>query len=133
MTTAAELHNAMFDAIQARDFKNLHKLFDAHSVHVSGDGVAVFGPDPVIAEVEKMTSAFPDLAITIRNQHVPDHTVSVIEYSFSGTHRGTLEGLQPTGRTVSVVACSILEAEGDRIVREADYYDTTALMAQLEQ
>lgn len=133
MTTAADLHMAMFDAIQARDFNALRGLFDARSVHVSGDGVEKLGPDPLIAEVSMFTTAFPDLMITIRKKYVPNDAVSVIEYSFSGTHRGELEGLAPTGRKVAVVACSVLESDGGTIKREADYFDTTALLAQLDQ
>ena len=133
MPTASDLHKAMFDAIQARDFDALKGLFGSRSVHVSGDGVEKHGPDPVIGEVSMFTTAFPDLTITIRHQHVPDDSVSVIEYTFSGTHRGELEGLSPTGRQVSVVACSVLEAKGGKVAREADYFDTTALLAQLGQ
>jgi steroid delta-isomerase-like uncharacterized protein len=133
MTAAADLHTAMFDAIQAKDFDALRGLFDSRSVHVSGDGVEKHGPDPVIAEVSMFTTAFPDLTLTIRRQHVVDNSVSVIEYTFSGTHYGNLEGLPPTGRAISVVACSILEADGGTIRREADYFDTTDLFAQLGQ
>ena len=133
MRTAADLHTAMFDAIQARDFDALQGLFDARSVHVSGDGVEKRGPDPIVDEVTMFTTAFPDLNITIRRQHVPDDTVSVVEYTFSGTHRGALEGLAPTGWKISVVACSVLESDGGTIAREADYFDTAALLAQLGQ
>lgn len=131
MTTAAELHKAMFDAIQRRDFEALRGLFGSGSVHVSGDGAETRGPEPVIAEVQTFTTAFPDLTVTIRQQHVPDDSVSVIEYSFSGTHHGNLEGLAPTGKPISMVACSVLQAQGGAIRREADYFDTAALLAQL--
>jgi steroid delta-isomerase-like uncharacterized protein len=133
MTTAAELHTAMFGAIQARDFDAMRGLFDSNSVHVSGDGVEKRGPEPIVEEVTMFTTAFPDLTITVRRQHVPEDTVSIIEYTFSGTHRGDLEGLAPTGRKIAVVACSVLEADGGTIKREADYFDTSALLAQLGQ
>ena len=133
MTTAAELHKAMFDAIQQRDFEALRRLFGSGSVHVSGDGAEKRGPEPVIAEVRIFTTAFPDLTVTIRRQHVPDDNVSVIEYSFSGTHHRDLEGLAPTRKPISMVACSVLEAQGGTIRREADYFDAATLLAQLGQ
>lgn len=133
MNTAAELHQAMFAAIQARDFNTLRRLFGPQSVHVSGDGVEKIGAEPLIAEVSMFTAAFPDLTIRIGRQHVPDATASIIEYTFSGTHLGELQGLQPTGERISVVACSVLEAAGGMIRRETDYFDTMALMAQLGQ
>jgi hypothetical protein len=33
---------------------------------------------------------------------------------------------------VAVVACSVLEAENGTIRRESDYYDTLAILAQLD-
>ncbi|MFW5972844.1 MAG: ester cyclase [Bacteroidota bacterium] len=90
-------------------------------------------PEAVVDEVEMFTTAFPDLTVEIRKQHVPYDSVSVIEYTFSGTHEGHLKELGPTGREISVVVCSVLEAQDGPIVRESDYYDTTADLSQLGQ
>jgi steroid delta-isomerase-like uncharacterized protein len=131
MTSAGELHRAMFEAIGKRDFDGLRKLFANDATHTSGDGVEKQGPEPVVEEVKAFTTAFPDLEITPRQQLEPSEGLSVIEYTFSGTHHGELEGISPTGRAICVVACSVLEAKGGVITREADYYDTMALMTQL--
>ncbi|QKT02792.1 ester cyclase [Ectothiorhodospiraceae bacterium 2226] len=85
----------------------------------------------VLAVVETFTTAFPDLAIEIRHQHLPSQSVSIVEYVFAGTHRGDLEGIPPTGRRMEVVACSVVEVREGRIGWERDYYDTLALMEQL--
>ena len=131
MTTAAQLHRAMFQAIQDRDHTRLRQLFGPTSTHASSDGATVTGPDPVVAEVEGFTTAFPDLDIEIRHQHACGPDTSVIEYTFRGTHNGPLESLPPTGRSVAVVACSVLTAEGDTIAHEADYFDALAMLTQL--
>jgi steroid delta-isomerase-like uncharacterized protein len=131
MADAAELHRAMFAAIQHRDFDTMRGLFVPESVHTSPSGEPVTGAEPVIAEVQGFVDAFPDLTIDIRHHHVPDPSRSIIEYTFSGTHSGPLEGIPPTGRSVAVVACSVLEAQGGAIRRESDYYDTMAMMEQL--
>ena len=131
MTSAAELHRAMFDAIQARDDEALRELFSPRATHTSSDGEPTTGPEPVIAEVDGFVTAFPDLTIDIRHQHAPDPATSIIEYTFRGTHQGPLEDIQPTGRTIAVVACSVLEANDGVIERESDYYDSLALLEQL--
>jgi steroid delta-isomerase-like uncharacterized protein len=131
MATAAELHRSMFEAIGQRDYDRLRGLFATDAIHTSGDGVEKRGPEPVLEEVKGFTTAFPDLEITVRQQLEPSESHSVIEYTFSGTHRGDLEGLAPTGRSVSVIACSVLEAKDGAITREADYFDTMALLSQL--
>ncbi len=131
MPNAADLHREMFNAIQKRDYETIRSLFMPRSIHVSGDGIEKAGPDPVVAEVETFTTAFPDLTIMIRRHHVPSNQVSIIEYAFEGTHLGELDGLPPTNEKVSVVACSVLETDGEMIAREADYFDTMALLDQL--
>jgi ketosteroid isomerase-like protein len=70
-------------------------------------------------------------AIEIRHHHLPGEGVSIVEYTFSGTHEGELEGVLPTGRTMEVVACSVAEIHDGQIHRERDYYDTLVLMRQL--
>jgi predicted ester cyclase len=57
--------------------------------------------------------------------------VSIVEYTFSGTDCGELEGIPATGRWILVGACSVVEVRVGRIHRERDYYDTLALMEQL--
>ncbi len=131
MSDAAELHRTMFDAIQRRDFHALGQLFAADAIHTSGDGESATGPEPVIAEVQAFVTAFPDLAIDIRHQHVPDASRSIVEYTFRGTQSGPLEDVPPTGNEVAVAACSVLEAKHGTIRRESDYYDTMAMLAQL--
>lgn len=131
MASAGELHRAMFEAIGHRDFDGLRGLFATSATHTSGDGVEKRGPEPVVEEVKAFTTAFPDLCIAVKQQVEPSDTLSVIEYTFSGTHRGDLEGIAPTGRAVCVVACSVLEASDGVITREADYFDSMALINQL--
>jgi steroid delta-isomerase-like uncharacterized protein len=131
MTTAAELHQTLFAAIQERDFDTLRRIFHRDSIHTSGDGIQKKGAEAVVDEVESFLTPFPDLTLTIREQFVPDESVSIIEYTFSGTHQGPLDDVAPTGKKISVIACSVLEAREGKIIREADYYDTLAMMEQL--
>jgi len=131
MANAAEIHRAVFEAIPARDFDRLRELYHPDTVYMVGDGVESQGVDVPVGAADTFTAAFPDLTITIRQQYCPRDDVSVIEYTFSGTHQGELEGIPATGREIAVVACSIAEVEDDRIVRERDYYDNLAVMSQL--
>jgi steroid delta-isomerase-like uncharacterized protein len=131
MQSIAELHRAVYDAVQSRDFDRLRQIYHADCRYSTGDGVERRGVDAVLASVETFTSAFPDLAIEVRHHHLPGEGVSIVEYTFSGTHEGELEGVPPTGRTMEVVACSVAEIHDGQIHRERDYYDTLVLMRQL--
>ena len=131
MPNVAELHRAVYQAINARDLDGLREIYDADCVYVTGDGVEQSGVDAVLRAVRKFTAAFPDLAIEIRQQHEAADDMSIVEYTFAGTHRGELEGIPATGREMEVVACSVVAVRDGRIVEERDYYDTLSLMTQL--
>ncbi len=131
MQSMAQLHRAVYEAVQSRDFDRLREIYHADCSYTTGDGVEQRGVDAVLASVETFTSAFPDLTIEIRHHHLPSESVSIIEYTFAGTHRGELEGIPATGRRMEVVACSVAEMDDGQIHRERDYYDTLALMEQL--
>jgi steroid delta-isomerase-like uncharacterized protein len=131
MQSTTELHRSVYEAVQSRDFDRLREIYHADCRYATGDGVEHRGVDAVLASVDKFTRAFPDLAIEIRHEHLPSESVSIIEYTFAGTHRGELEGIPATGRRMEVVACSVAEIHDRQIHRERDYYDTLALMDQL--
>lgn len=131
MLDAAELHRALYQAITSKDFDMIGELYHPECIYMVGDGVEMRGADVPLGAVKAFTSALPDLSIDIRQQYLPKDGVSIVEYIFSGTHRGELEGIPATGKKVAVVACSIMEARDGKIVREHDYYDTMALMNQL--
>lgn len=48
-----------------------------------------------------------------------------------GTHQGELDGIAATGRSIQLHGCNVIEVADGRIVREREYFDTMALMAQL--
>jgi steroid delta-isomerase-like uncharacterized protein len=131
MSDIAAVHRAVYEAVNARDLGRLREIYHADCVYVTGDGVEQRGVDAVLAAVSTFTGAFPDLAIEIRRQHIAGDDVSIVEYTFAGTHRGELEGIAATGKAIEVVACSVVEVRAGRIAEERDYYDTLALMTQL--
>lgn len=131
MQSTAELHRAVYEAVQSRDFDRLREIYHADCRYATGDGVEQRGVGAVLASAGTFTRAFPDLTIEIRHHHLPSESVSIVEYTFAGTHRGELEGIPATGRRMEVVACSVAEIYAGQIHRERDYYDTLALMQQL--
>jgi steroid delta-isomerase-like uncharacterized protein len=131
LPSTPELHRQVYEAVQSRDFDRLREIYHPDCSYTTGDGVEQRGLDAVLASVAAFTGAFPDLTIEIRHQHLPGDGVSIVEYTFAGTHRGELEGIPATGRRMEVVACSVAEIRDGQIHRERDYYDTLALMEQL--
>lgn len=131
MADAAGLHEEMFDVIQSKDFDHLRELCHADYVYSDATGAQIKGADAAVEVAQKYTSAFPDLRFDILHHHACGDSTSVIEFKATGTHKGELEGIAPTGKKVSMAACNVIEVKDGKIVRETDYFDTMALMQQL--
>lgn len=131
MPDIAKSHRAVFEAVQSQDFEKLRSLYHPDCIYVTGDGVEQSGADAPVRSAQTFVSAFPDLTIEVQQQYLSGDAVSIIEYTFAGTHSGQLEGIPATGKRMKVVACSIVEMRGAKIYRERDYYDNLALMEQL--
>ncbi len=52
-------------------------------------------------------------------------------YTFSGTHRGPLMGIPPTGKAATIGGISILRFDGDKCVERWTQTDFLGLMQQL--
>lgn len=80
--------------------------------------------------VRKYRTAFPDLRFDIDELlSVSDKVVA--RWHATGTHRGPLETLPPTGRQATITGISILRFSGDRICEQFDNWDALGMMQQL--
>ena len=130
MADAAALQQEMFEAVQQRDFIHLRDLYHPEYTYIGSDGTEG-GIDMGVAVAETYTSAFPDLVFDVQHHHAVGGDVSVMEFVATGTHLGELQGIAPTGRTVSVRVCNIIEVKDGKIWCEREYFDPLALMQQL--
>ena len=86
-------------------------------------GIVAQGPDAIEAFVGDTFAAFSNVQVTPRSGFQAEGW-AVMEGDFSGT--------SADGATFSIPFIVVFELEGDRIVRNADYFDLSSLMAQLE-
>jgi steroid delta-isomerase-like uncharacterized protein len=87
--------------------------------------------DGLGAVAHAYTRAFPDLRIEVKYVRVSGDT-SIAEFAASGTHRGGLEGVAPTGKRVSMPVCNVIELREGKLYREREYFDVLSLMQQLD-
>jgi steroid delta-isomerase-like uncharacterized protein len=80
--------------------------------------------------VTKYRSAFPDCRLDIDDIFSTGDKV-VVRWRYSGTHKGQLEGIAPTGRPVKGTGISIYLVSGDRIREAHENWDALGLMQQL--
>lgn len=131
MTDAASLHRQMLDVITARDLDGLRALYHPDYSYEGSDGVEHKGADAGIEMASTYLEAFSDLSLEVRHELQCGEHVSVIEFTGRGTHDGDLEGIAPTGRTVEIPVCNVVEVADGKILREREYFDTAVLLRQL--
>ena len=79
---------------------------------------------------EGFRRALPDLELRIDELVVDGERVAVAT-TMSGTHRGELLGLKPTGRRVAVAGIDIIRFADDTIIEHRGLTDTVGLLRQL--
>jgi steroid delta-isomerase-like uncharacterized protein len=102
----------------------------AKSYTQEGPLETVRGPEGGKAQITKYRNAFPDCHLQI------DETISagdrvVVRFTYSGTHRGDLEGIPPTGRSVQGKGIDVMHMLDGRIVTSYTQWDALGLMQQL--
>jgi predicted ester cyclase len=101
----------------------------AYTLHTAEEG-APSGREAIKAYIAAYLDGFPDLHISIDQLlAVGDKVVGV--FTFTGTHKGDLFGVTPTGRTISVRQIAIYRLEGGQVVDEWEISDQLRLMQQI--
>ncbi len=114
------------------DFATTLATFDRPHYELVATGQVYDGSEEVAGYYRSSRSAFPDQ----RNDAVVltygEDTV-VAEFDLSGTHRGRLGDLEPTGRSFRCRMCALFlfDPGGDRIVGERVYFDQGTILRQL--
>ncbi len=80
--------------------------------------------------IQLFRSAFPDLFVTAHDVIVSGQSAAV-RWSASGTHRGEVLGMAPTGRHVTLRGIDTVRVDGGRITERWGEFDALGLLAQL--
>jgi steroid delta-isomerase-like uncharacterized protein len=104
-------------------------LSPAYIYHDAPEG-AMPGPEGVKRVVTMFRTAFPDLKITIDDQ-VAEGDKVCSRTTMRGTHQGTIFGVPPTGRSVSMHGMTMARIADGRVVESWVKNDLTGLMRQL--
>lgn len=74
--------------------------------------------------------AFPDFSVTFEDVIGEDDTV-VVRYTGTGMHEGDYEGIEPTGKTVTVSGMRIARLDGGKVAEVWGEHDDLGLLVQL--
>jgi predicted ester cyclase len=79
---------------------------------------------------QEWTTAFPDWRFTLRTL-VAEGDQVVAHIPYSGTHRGTIMGVEPTGRSCTVDEMVIFRIAEAKIVEAWEVFDEAGMWRQL--
>jgi len=89
------------------------------------------GLDALKSLVAMYLSAFPDLHFEVEDT-VTDGDRVAVRWTATGTDRGGLMGMPPTGRSITLAGCDILRVRGEQITESWSFYDRLALLDQIK-
>jgi predicted ester cyclase len=108
------------------------RYFDLYSENIVLQGYA--GVDPGLESVkryyEAFWAAFPDARVNAEDV-VEQGDKIALRFLLTGTHRGLILGIAPTGRTVSFTGMTILQFHSGKCVRRWSLTDSISLLVQL--
>jgi predicted ester cyclase len=87
-------------------------------------------PAAVAAQFAPLFSAFPDWHWEIRNL-VVDGDYIAVHFTVAGTHRGVFQGIEATGRRVTISEFTFYRLEDDKFAEVWDRTDMDAVMRQI--
>ena len=100
------------------------------TVHLTGVAQPIRGVAAWKAVVAGLLTAFPDLHFTTEDQ-LTDGSRVAIRWRATGTHRGALGPVPPTGRSITVDGLIIDRLEGGKVAERWEQWDQPAMLQQL--
>ncbi len=135
MADNVTLVRSLYDSWNARDFDVMaDAMAPDGTITFMGSGEVLTGPEGSRIYSEMWASGFPDGRVTI-DTIVADGDRVVVEFTGRGTHTGTfvtsMGEIPPTGKSVTLKLCDVLELKDGKITTQHSYLDTGSMMAQL--
>jgi steroid delta-isomerase-like uncharacterized protein len=124
--SAEQVARAYFDALTAQDPDAMAALWHEHGVEDVVPLGVFDGPEGVRRLFRDLFAAVPDFTFTVQRV-MADEGAAVVEWSATGTFDGgPFNGIEPTGKTLSLRGSDWVEVEDGKIVRNTGYYDGAA-------
>jgi len=130
-TKAAKMLQDWNEAWNAHDVEKILSYFTDDIVFEDLGGARVIsGKAQMRTWITETLSAFPDFRTDVKSLFVSGRWAGS-EWVATGTFKGRLHHLKPTGKSYSVQGASITELRDGKIKRNVDYYDSAIMIRQL--
>lgn len=119
------------DAFAAKDLDAMAAFWDessAYRVHTLGETIT--GVDGLRAYFAELFEAVPDLEVVLGTIH-GGAVVATGQWHLEGTVTGPLNGIEPTGRRISLDGIDVARFDGSTVRTNEVYYDGLAFARQV--
>ncbi|AGW93327.1 ester cyclase [Cupriavidus sp. DF5525] len=113
-----------------QDFDAVLSTFPHPHYELIASGAVFDGNDNVRKYYTQSRQAFPDQRSQIIQLRHTDDAV-IVEFWLSGTHRGNLNELPPTGKPFRCRMIALFLFDAETLICERIYYDSLTMMQQL--
>ena len=121
----------IFDTFNTHDAEGTAALFAEDAVlHDSGVTRPAVGPQQIAALYTRHYAAIPDAHVRVDRMVAEADTV-VVEWTSSGTHRGKLMGIPPTGKPVNFKGVSLIRYRSGLAIADTRVWDLAGLLRQI--
>lgn len=118
------------EVFNANNMAPLPMIVAANVVSHQPGGQDVKGVEGFKQLVAMYKTGFPDARITVQDQIAEGDKVAT-RWTATGTHKGDLMGIKPTGKQVKITGITIDRIAGGKIVEEWEDFDLMGMMQQL--
>jgi steroid delta-isomerase-like uncharacterized protein len=104
--------------------------FASSDIEVHSASQEFTGVDAYKKYIQAYRNAFPDVKFTIKEQIAEDDKV-VDRFTVSGTHKGELKGIPPSGKRFEVMGIGISRLKDNKMAEIWGVFDALGMMRQI--
>ena len=121
----------IFDTFNTHDAEATAALFAEDAV-LEDSSVAhpAVGPQQIAALYARHYAAIPDAHVQV-DRMVAEFDTVVVEWTSSGTHRGKLLGIPPTGKRINFKGVSLIRYRSGLAIADTRLWDLAGLLRQI--
>jgi steroid delta-isomerase-like uncharacterized protein len=118
----------------SNDMASLLQLFSDDIVYIDKPLQAdLKGKGDVEKFAKAFFTAFPDIRFELASAPILSTDHAAFEWRVTGRHKGQLNSIPASNKTIDFMGVSIMEFRAGKIVRTVDYWDLTTLLRQIGQ
>ena len=128
---ALECAQQYFDAWNRRDADAVLATFTADGTYCDPASGGRLRGEALKGYMNGLWAAFPDLSFEIASKGLAGENLVAAQWIMRGTNTGSMMGLPPTGKSVTVSGADFIRVAGGKIQTVDGYFDSRAVPEQL--